>query len=198
MIQVRTILVGTSPLVMKNPSMADPDYEYTEAIARITARGSKMTKEERKEKSSLQFQGSLYFDTEVGPFIPMANMRKCFIQAARIRKLGTAVERAVNADGMLAPVDYKGPRDVRGLLNDPAYRYRTMVNANPSSGKKSMVPLVRPMFPRWKVAAEWQLLTDVLDFDKFVDLVSVAGKVEGLGDNRRNGYGRFTAEVKAL
>lgn len=195
--RVETVLTGMQALVMKNPQMADPDFKITKDISRIVAKGSKMTEEDRNEKQKLQFTGSLYTN-EDGPYIPAQNIRKCFIRAATIRKLGTAVERAVLPVAMAFPLDYPGPRDINKLWADPTFHYRTMVNANPNSAKKSMVPSMRPMFPVWNLTAEWELITEALDFDKFVDVVVTAGMIEGLGDNRKNGYGRFKAEVRIL
>jgi hypothetical protein len=39
-------------------------------------------------------------------------------------------------------------------------------------------------------------VTETLDLDDFEAIVQAAGVVEGLGDNRINGMGRFTALVK--
>lgn len=193
--RVETVLTGTSALVMKNPQLADPDNEFVKQIAHIVAKGAKMTEVDRQEKSKLQFLGALYVH-DGRPYLPTSNLRRCFIAAATIRRLGKGVERALIPVSQRAELDYPGPRDITALWEDPAYRYVTMVNGNPSRGKKSMLPSTRPWFPKWTVVAEWELVEDALDYDNLVDVVEVAGRIEGLGDNRRNGFGRFTGEVR--
>jgi len=41
-------------------------------------------------------------------------------------------------------------------------------------------------------------MTDILNASDFISLVEAAGIIEGMGDARRIGYGRFTAEVAEL
>lgn len=45
---------------------------------------------------------------------------------------------------------------------------------------------------------EAELLEDALDFADLVAVVELAGRVEGLGDARKLGYGRFEAEIEKL
>jgi hypothetical protein len=45
---------------------------------------------------------------------------------------------------------------------------------------------------------DWLLLANLLDFDEFEEIVHTSGVVEGLGDNRVNGWGRFEAEVMKI
>jgi hypothetical protein len=184
---------------MKNPRGADPDNEIVRAIKKIVDKGAKMTDDDRAAKSRLQFACCLYIDDN-GPYVPAANFRRCLIQAARIRRLGTAVERAVIPYSEKIALIYDGPRDADGLwvCEQPQFRYSTMVNANPSQGKKkSMVPSMRPRFLKWGFEAEWELVTTAMNFDDFRSVVEAAGLVEGLGDNRVNGLGRFVAKVEA-
>lgn len=200
--RVQTRLTGISPLVMKNPQLADPENEFVRAIKQITAKGQKMTQDDLDEKARLQFAGALYIG-EDGPYMPTTNVRKCFIEGGRAvgsgkNSKGPTVERAVIAVDGIAPLEYSGPRDASGLWTEPRFRYSTMVNGNPSSSKKTLVKSMRPWFPKWSLLVEWELVTEALDYDDFVRIVEVAGVSAGLGDNRRNGFGRFSAEVKKL
>jgi hypothetical protein len=54
---------------------------------------------------------------------------------------------------------------------------------------------VRPCFPRWALVADAILLESVMDVDDLRRVADLAGKAEGLGDNRINGYGRFSVKV---
>jgi len=57
------------------------------------------------------------------------------------------------------------------------------------------VQVTRPIWPHWEVRATFELVTSLMDFDQFVDIVTQAGVIEGLGDGNRIGFGRFTAKI---
>jgi hypothetical protein len=189
--RVLTVLTGDTPLVQHNIQLADPDNRFTREIAKLTSKRTK-TEDDRQTIARLEFLGGLYIGRS-GIHIPSANVRKCFAEAAVIRKLKKAVLRAVVPIEVELPLRYDGPADPDALWLDPAYRFTTSVGI---SGRT--ITRTRPMFPGWSLEAEWELLTDALDYDAFEWVVQTAGLVEGLGDNRINNYGRFKAEVKQL
>lgn len=195
---IETLLDGASPLLMKNPSLADPDNEVVQQIKTITSKGAKMTTEDRAEKSKLQWFGALYVHNgEL--FIPANNLLRCFVEAGKLTRNGTDVERALIPTEARLTLEHSGPSDVQKLWLDSTYRYETMVNGNPSGGKKkSMVPSTRPMFPKWRITARWELFEKALDYSRFLEIAESAGLTQGIGDNRRNGFGRFHVEVRKL
>lgn len=195
--RIRTLVGGISPYVMKSARGADPENETVQEIKAITDKRMKMTSEDRFNKARLQFAVCLYID-ERGPYVPAVNFRKCLIEAGRTISKGTAIERALLPIEMKLPLIYDGPRDIEGLWATPQHRYETMVNGNPSRGKKSMISSMRPIFPKWGLDAEWELVTEALDFADFVRVAELAGQVEGLGDNRKNGLGRFNVKVEEV
>lgn len=187
--RVVTTLTGTSPLVMHNIRLARWDDEFTKAIGVITSKKSKQTDDDRHEVQRLEFAGSLYVDDQ-GPYLPAANVRKCLVGAARIRRLGRNVERALIPMRLQSYLDYDGPRGVSELWADPTYRYSAIVGVN-----RAKVGRMRPQFPSWSVTMDWELLTDMFNYEDLVAVVNAAGLIEGIGDNRVNGFGRFTAVV---
>lgn len=187
--RIITELTGTSPLVMHNVRLARPDDDFVRAIAKITAKGSKMTLDDRQEVARLEFAGGLYID-EDGPFLPYANVRRCFQRAATVRKLGTHVQRALLPTAMTAALEYPGPREVEKLWTDATYQYSTVVGI-----QRAKTVRMRPMFPVWRAVFEWELLTETLDAEDMEQIAIAAGRIEGLGDNRVNGFGRFQSKT---
>jgi len=187
--KISTALTGVTPLLMHNVRLARPDDDYTMAIAAITSKKSGMTIDDRREVARLEFVGGLYIDDD-GPFLPAANIRRCFVQAAKVRRMGTKVERALVVLDRQATLEYPGPTKADDLWKDPQFNYTTMVGIQQAKTVRT-----RPQFPQWRLSLEWELLTDVMNLHDLKETVESAGQVEGLGDNRRNGYGRFTAVV---
>jgi hypothetical protein len=188
---VTTVLTGTSPLVMHNPRLADPDDSFAREIAQITSKRKK-TDEDRWAIDRLKFLGGLYMGRTIpGVVVPAANLRRCFVEAAKIRKLGRDVTRAVIPLAEEFPLIYDGPEDPEALWKEERFRYRTTIVV-----ARRRLPTTRPYFPAWELSADFELVTETLDRDDFEAIVQAAGIVEGLGDNRINGMGRFTALVK--
>lgn len=186
--QVKMQIVGTTPLLMHNIALADPDNPFVQEIGTYTAKRKK-TEDDRRAIERLEWFGGLY--VEDGRIVmPTGNIRKCFVQAGKITKQGTQVARALQFADLNVPLAYDGPADLEALYADKTFTNRAAVGI---SGKRTM--RVRPQFPQWAIVAEALLLEDVMDLDDLRRVAERAGQAEGLGDNRINGYGRFTVEI---
>ncbi len=193
MTRINLTFVGTTPLVCHNPRLADPDDEISKLIKDITSKRIK-TEEDRREIERLEWFGGLYVGANGdGPVVPTGNLRKCLMQAAKIQKRGTQVSRALMFTQLNAQIQYDGSRDPEQMQPDLRFSLRLPVGVK---GNRTM--RVRPCFRSWRIDADAELMDDVMDLRDFAQVAEQAGRIEGLGDNRTNGYGRFTASVKAL
>lgn len=188
--RIFTTLYGTKPLLMHNIQLANPDNVWARRIAEITKRRKK-TEEDRADLARIEWMGSLYVE-EGRIVMPTTNILKCFKETAKITKEGKAVSRAVVPVDIALPLIYSGTQDIESLAQLEEFRDQTLVNV-----RGQRVVRTRPIFRAWGLRAEWELLTDVMDYDSFAAIAAKAGRVEGLGDNRVNGYGRFNCEVVA-
>lgn len=186
--KVTVQLVGTSPLLQHNVQLADPDNEFTKKIAAYTGKRKK-TEDDRQAIARLEWFGGLYLE-DGRPVMPTRWLRKCFINSGKISKMGTAIARGLAFSDLNVPIAYDGPTDLDDLYANPRFVNKDAIGI---AMKKTM--RTRPQFPNWAVVAEGVIMEDALDFDVFCKIVERAGKVEGLGDNRVNGYGRFEAKV---
>lgn len=191
--QVHLTLTGTTPLLCHNPQLSDPQFEITRQIKALTGKRKK-TDEDLRKIEELEWFGGLYIDN--GALVqPTSKVRKCLIEAARLTKLGKAVERALPSFTTInVPLIYErnGHPSIEALYEDPAFRSRLSVGV---SGKRVM--RVRPQFLPWRLEAEALFVEDAgLNFDELARIAEMAGIAIGIGDNRVNGYGRFTVEVR--
>lgn len=187
---IRVELTGTTPLLCHNIALADPDNPFVAEIATYTAKRKK-TEDDRRAIERLEWFGGLYVD-DGRPVLPTGNIKKSFVQAGKITKQGTMVTRALSFTTLNAPIAHDGPADLEDMYADKAYSNRAAVGI---SGKRTM--RVRPQFTKWALVADALLLDEMMDLDDFVRVANRAGQAEGLGDNRVNGYGRFTVQVIA-
>lgn len=185
---IKLEMTGVTPLLCHNITLADPDNPIVQEIATYTAKRKK-TEDDRRAIERLEWFGGLYVEDN-RPVIPTGNIRKALIQAGKISKQGTHIARALNFTDLHVPIAYDGPKDLEALFVDKAFSNRAAVNIR---GQRTM--RVRPQFPTWALVANALLLEEVMDPEDLRRVAVRAGQAEGLGDNRINGYGRFTVKV---
>jgi hypothetical protein len=195
-VKVTTRLEGITELNQHNIQLADPDGHWTQQIAKLTGK-RKMSEEDRREKARLEFLGGLYVDQE-RVIIPQPNLKRCLKEAAKAQRLGRHIDRALNPADPEAymrglPLEFPdsnlGPDELWKL---PQYHDTTIV-ASPGR-----VPRTRPRFTQWAVTADWLLFVNLLSVSDLRDIGEYAGLIEGLGDNRVNGAGRFKFTLTEL
>lgn len=186
-------LEGTSPLLMHNSRMADPDYALNREIKTLTMKRKK-TDDDYARVELLEWFGSLY--EENGRIIqPTTNLRTCLIETGRISKQGKQVERSVHPGPVSVPVTYDGPQDPKAVYaTGNGFVSRLSVRVG-----RSRVMRVRPQFMPWALEVPATFLEDAgLNFDDLARIVELAGRATGIGDGRTIGYGRFIGKVTTL
>ena len=188
--KLRIELTGTSPLLMHNPRMVDPEFELNRQIKAITSKRKK-TDEDLRLIEKLEWNGGLY--EEDGIVVqPTSKIRKCLVNTAKISKQGKAVERSISFGELNVPLIYEGPRSIAELEKDSQFHSRLSVGI----GNKRVMR-VRPRFMPWALVVEGIFVEDAgLNVDELERIVEMAGIVEGIGDARAIGYGRFVGKVK--
>ena len=180
-------LVGTSPLLMHNERLADPLDAVTKELKRTTSK-KKKTDEDHEQVARIEWEGGLYFDDKIGPYLPGWNLVATLKSAGRLSKRGKDIERAVNILEDKVPVQYSGPRKLDAMYK-AGMRDRRSVGV---MGKR--VIRTRPRFEEW--AVEFTLLFEegVFNRDDLVAILADAGTMIGTGDFRPR-FGRFSVEV---
>lgn len=187
--RIKVTCTGTTPLLMHNPRLVDPDYDITRAIKAITSKRKK-TDEDLAQVAKLEWFGGLYLEDGV-VVQPTAKVRKCLNNAGKLSKLGTAVLRSVSFSSVNVPLAFDGHDIPVEELYGEKYVSRLSVVVG---GKRVM--RVRPKFFPWELRIDGLFIEDAgLNFDDLERIVELAGVVEGIGDNRVNGYGRFKGKV---
>lgn len=191
--KVRIELVGTSPLLMHNPQLVDPDCDITRQIKQLTGKRKK-TDDDLRQIEKLEWYGGLFIgDTPPLKGIvvqPTSKVRKCISEAAKISRMGKQVERALTLSDVYVPLAYDGPTNIDELYTRDEFHSRLSVGI----GQKRVMR-VRPKFFPWALAVDGMLIESAMNFEDLERIVDLAGIIEGIGDNRVNGYGRFEGKL---
>lgn len=188
---------GIRPLIMHNGRLADPLDEHKKRLA-VATNQKKKGDADHIRVARTEFEGGLYFDETLGPYLPPDNLQAVIERGAMRRKLGPIFKAHVSVDPPLeAPgfrLDYKGPRDVEGLWQDRAFVLMKGVRV-----QRNRVIRCRARFPTgWRCAFRVEVMADGVTKEQLQQAIEDAGLYTGIGDWRPR-YGRFVVEsVRAI
>lgn len=191
MIDFSITIDGTAGLLMHSSRLSNPLDPATKAIKKYTGKRTK-TDEDHEMIARLEHAGSLYIDTDIGPYVPGENIARALVDGAKLTKQGIKVTRGVFIATDINPLSYDGPRTIDSLWSDARFRHMASVKIGTSRTMRC-----RPLFQSWRVQAEGILDPTVLELDDLTTIATNAGQMIGLGDWRPR-YGRFTATVERV
>jgi hypothetical protein len=184
-------LIGVTPLMMHNGRLANPFDEITRQIKEITSKRKK-SDSDQEQLFRLEFEGSLYCDSQIGPYVPSENIESFINDGARLKRRGKDTERAVRVAGDKNKLIYKGPRTPEELFGKRSEFVDVRMIVNPSTGGRSM--RCRPIFREWSVVFEVLYREEMIDTDDLKGWVEDSGKYNGLLEMRPR-MGQCTAKV---
>jgi hypothetical protein len=177
-----------SAILIHNGNLADPLYKYSKLLKSVTSKRQK-SDADHERVAELEFQGSLYFDETVGPFIPGDMLDATIQNGGKKKKLGKSIATSVRVLDDVNPLVYKGPRTREGLWKDPEFRDRRPVKVTTSK-----VIRTRPKFTGWSVEFCVELFSGgEVNPDDLKQAIIDAGTYAGLGDYRPR-FGLFHLE----
>lgn len=187
--QLHVEMVGRTGLVMHNGRLADPLDPLAIELSKLTDKRNR-TEEEEREISDFEWFAGLYYEKDLGTFLPAENIVRCLRDAATAWKLGEAVYDFVHVTTDRIPVQHDGPADPRKLQKLDAYRLRKTVKIG-----RNRTPRTRPIFRTWGMSFDIDLDDADLNLSDFERIVERAGRLEGVGTARKLGFGRFAATL---
>lgn len=192
--KVRMTATGTRPLIVHNVQLASPLNAYAKRLKALNSKRVK-TEEDRLDIARVEFEGSLYYDDTLGPYLPGPNLFASLIGGARLTRAGKKVERGLVVSDFMLPLIYRGPRDIEGLW--AAGGSTEFVDLRSVVVQRQKVDRCRPIFRTWAVESELIVDPKVLELDELREIAKNAGQMEGVGDYRR-AYGRYDVEIEQL
>lgn len=167
---------------MHNGELADPMYNFTQAIRPI-ANKRKKTEADFAEMARLEFLGSLYLNNG-RPCIPGEVIEASLVNAAKKQRMGDQAKAGLMCDGMYQ-LEYDGPTDPMELWEDKRFRFVRGVRV-----QRNRVMRTRPKFDNWSAEIEIKFLPDIINERQIREIAVIAGDIIGVGDWRPK-YGRF-------
>lgn len=189
MAHVQFKLTGTAPLLMHNEQLANPLNPVARELSKIAKKRNK-TEADYELLAKMEFKGGLYFDDEIGPYVPGTWVDKTLEVAGKREKLGSTMKAYARCVEDRMPLEYDGPRTIDKMWDKGFYDMRCV-------GVQQRKTLrTRPCFKDWSITTTILYDESALDRDQIIRTLERSGLAVGLGDYRPR-FGRFTLEVIA-
>lgn len=190
---------GVSPLVMHNNRCVNPLDPLKKKIAAITSKGSRrLTDADYKQLYRLEFQAGLYYNDQLGPFVPSKWIRATLIAGARKSKDGKQFESGLYVVDSEVPLQYEGPRDLEGLLEAGSYDDGGFMWTAVCGNQRASIMRTRPRFDEWSCEAEIETVDELITRSMIENALRAAEIQCGMGDARSIGFGRFQSTINEL
>lgn len=187
--QMSVKLNSVQPLLMNCNQGVDPLFKFTKQIKEITSKRKK-TDEDHEEILHLKWLSALYYDDEIGPYIPAENVEACLREAAKKSRRGKDVVSGIRVVQGKIPLEYDGPREPEEMYQSGKFR-----DFRVGRIQRASVNLCRPRFNRWSITFDMTYEEDIFSESEIEEIFKIAGKYMGLCDYRPR-YGTFEAIIQ--
>jgi len=186
---VQVVLCGIAPLLMHNSQLADPMNTWTRDMKKISSKRNK-TDDDMLMLREYEWNGGMYFDELIGPYIPAEVIEAAIAAGAAKSKKKKAVTVSVGIEADRISLEYEGPRSRSALYEKPDFVDVRPVKVN----KGSTVMRTRPKFMHpWRLRFNLMIRVDIMNVADVLRALEVAGSDCAIGDYRPK-YGRFMVE----
>jgi hypothetical protein len=184
---VKLRIAGTRPLLMHADVFTDPLNPLTKAHKALTGKRKK-TDDDHEAIAMSEWRGGMYFDDEIGPYLPSVVLESAMISGGKLSKMGTQIKRSLEVIGDKCRLEYEGPRKVEALWAKKFYDARSVKVG------QARIMRYRPMFKQWATECEIAFDPESMDRADIVRCMTDAGAYCGVGDYRPK-FGRFSVAV---
>lgn len=184
---VKLKVTGTRPLLMHADIFADPLNPLTKGHKALTSKRKK-TDDDFEAIAKSEWRGGMYFDEDLGPYIPGVMLQAAMVSGGKLSKLGAQLKRSVEVVDEMCRLEYEGPRKVEALWNKGFYDARSVKVTT------SRIMRYRPIFKNWAVECTIAFDQESIDRRDVLKCMSDAGQYCGIGDYRPK-FGRFSVDV---
>ena len=192
--QARISVTGISPLLQNNPQTVDPFNRFAKAKKSITNKRTAKTDDDLLELGNLETESKLYFDDEIGVYIPATWITEAIICTGfSVAKIGRAKMRGgLFATEPKIKLKYRGMNKVKTITDvvmNSEFRHRMLLKQG-----QVRVPKDAPIFHDWSFETAVEFDDTVVDMGSLRRIVERSAKYGGFGDFRPT-FGRANAEV---
>ena len=189
--EIKVEIHGLSPIILHSCQCVNPLHPISLEMKKLTSKRKK-TEEDIVKLSDLEWEAGLYWNDEVGVYIPAENLEATIREAAKSSKLGKHFQKGFMVKDMMVPLDIGEELTKEEMRSDARFR-----DIRPMKVQQSRVLRTRPRFNMWNLTFTAAYDEKILNFEDVVNAFEYGGQYVGLCDSRPK-YGKFTAKITEL
>lgn len=168
-------IVGITPMIIHNGRGANPLDPYAKKMKGLTSKRNK-TDEDIHELLLAQWECGLYWDDELGLYMPSENLYAAFHKAAKKFKLGNKCSAVSFPAPLGYPIITEGHTNFQELKSNPNNKFVKTVVV-----QKSKTISCRPIFHQWALNFDLEFETTTIDANEIKTVLSCLAQRIGLG-----------------
>lgn len=182
---------GLSPMIMHSCQCVNPLHPISLEMKKITSKRKK-TEEDIIKLSDLEWEAGLYWNKDVGVYVPAENIEATIRETAKSKKLGKHFQKGFMVQDMMIPLDIGEDLTKEEMCADVRFR-----DVRPMKVQQARVLRTRPRFNMWNITFTAAYDENILNFNDVVNAIEYGGQYVGLCDSRPK-YGKFSAKITEL
>ena len=168
-------ICGMTPMLMHNGRGANPLDPNSIKMKSLSSKRNK-TKDDIEELLLIQWETGLYFNDEIGLYMPSENLYAAFYKAAKKFKLGMKCSAISFPDPIGYPIFTANHTNYIELKKDTTNKFvKTIVI------QKAKTISCRPIFNKWEMNFELEFETNIIDANEIKTILMAMSQRVGLG-----------------
>jgi hypothetical protein len=186
-------IVGISPLILQNGRCANPLDIYAKKMKSLTSKRNK-TEDDLHAILETQWEAGLYWDDQMGLYMPSENLYAAFYAAAKKHKLGNKCSGILFPEALGYPIVTENHMDLSKLREDKKTRFIKTVVV-----QRAKTVACRPIFHNWKINFELEFEKDTWDANEIKTVLQTLSTRIGMGvwrpgSPKPGSFGKFLIE----
>jgi hypothetical protein len=184
-----------TPMLMHSDRLCNPLDPLKKQMSEISSVRKKQD-EHFQKMAEIEFLASIYWDKDLGIYVPSSNVIASVYCALKKNKLGKSVKAVSLSDAIgFSIIEMKGktPQDLLSVKSGDQLKH---VHTKSVVIQRSRIMRTRALFPQWSCNVSGTLDVELLSVDQFKSALSTAGYEMGIGDWRpelgKGSFGKFS------
>lgn len=173
--KIKVHISGVTPMLIHNGRTASPLDFYSKKLKAITSIRGK-TEENFQELMQIQWRGALYWDDEIGLYMPVENLLAALLKAAKKHKMGPKMSGFIFDEPLGFPILTENHKDLEKLTKSDNNKFVKAVSI-----QKAKTLSCRPIFKKWELKFDFCIDESIINVDDVKTILFTMSSRIGLG-----------------
>ena len=166
---------GETPLIIHNGRTSNPLDDYAKKMKVLTSKRKK-TDEDYEKLMDIQWHASLYWNDQIGLYMPVENIQAALHKDCKKHKMGNHVSGFVFGEKLGFPILVDGHDDLKKLESIKEYRFVKAVTI-----QRAKTLSCRAKFDKWALNFNFEVDQSILTSDDVSMILNTMSNRIGLG-----------------